>query len=158
MKNLRRSKPKTPKTASEIAKLVDRGGQLQAEVEQGEEAQRAIRAKLVEVGRPDLARKLVAAPIALKDFAGFVWGNQAIVTFRKKNDPATGNISSAATTNYPKQFQLERIEGRRPGRVPQAQDFLNRFGDPLLQMALAKLQSNFIERLRAQRRAGRVNP
>jgi hypothetical protein len=154
MKNLPRSKRKTQKT--EIARLVDRGGQLQAEVEQGEEARRAIRASLVEVGRADLGRKLLAAPVALRDFAGFVWGNQAIVTFGKKNDCVTGNMSPAATTNFPKQFKLERLEGRRSGRV-QTQDFLNRFGDPLLKMALAKWQSNFIERARAQQKAGKMN-
>jgi hypothetical protein len=157
MKNIRRSKRKTQKTASEIAKLVDRGGQLQAEVEQGETARRAIRAKLVEVGRADLARKLVAAPVALRDFAGFVWGSEAIVTFGKKNNSATGNMSPAATTNFPKQFKLERLEGRQSGGVQQTQDFLNRFGDPLLKMALAKWQSNFIERVRGQQKAGKMN-
>jgi hypothetical protein len=154
MKNIARSKRKTQKT--EIAKLVDRGSELQAEVEEGEEARRAIRDRLVELGRADLARQLVAAPAALRDFAGFLWGNEAIVTFGKKNDSATGNMSPAATTKFPKQFKLERLEGRT-GRVQQTQDFLNRFGDPLLKMALAKWQANFIERVRAQKKAGKMN-
>jgi hypothetical protein len=157
MKSLRRSKRKTHKTTSEIAKLVDRGGELQAEVAQDEEVLRAIRAKLVELGRTDLAREVLAAPVALRDFAGFVWGSQAIVTFGKKNNRATGNMSPAASTNFPKQFKLERLEGRRSGGVQQTQDFLKRFGDPLLKMALAKWQSNFIERVRAQQKAGKMN-
>ena len=50
MRNSRRNRHRTQPTAREIVELVDRGGQLQTEIEQGEAARRETRAKLVELG------------------------------------------------------------------------------------------------------------
>jgi hypothetical protein len=67
------------------------------------------------------------------------------------------DISPATAINFPKQFNLERVEGRERSGHVQTQDFLNRFGDPLSKMAFAKWQSNFIERFRAQQKSGKTN-
>ena len=100
---------------------------------------------------------MLVAPAVLRDFAGFLWGNEAIVTFSNKDNRVTEDISPATAINFPKQFKLERVEGRERSGDVRTQDFLNRFGDPILKMAFARWQSNFIERLRAQQKSGKMN-
>ena len=91
----------------EIAMLADRAVRLHEICLEGEAAEKEIRAMLMEADRPDLARKFLSAPQALKDLAGLLWRNAALVTFSRR--PPEELVSSV---QYLENFTLER----RPGQ------------------------------------------
>src|SRR4030095_12103883 len=62
-----------------LPRLVDEFVQRHTELRKGEQRLRELRAEAKQAGRPDLARKFLEAPIALRDLAGFLWRDEPLV-------------------------------------------------------------------------------
>ena len=59
--------------------LIDEFLQRHMELREAEQQLRELRAETKQAGRPDLARKFLEAPIALRDLAGFLWRDEPFV-------------------------------------------------------------------------------
>jgi len=126
---------------NEIAGLVDEGARLHSRIRKNEERLREYRTKLKQAGRLDLAQKFLVAPTELRDLAGFLWRNEAIVTFHEKHGLDANKV---APTDFPKQFVL------RAGTKRVVDDLTFAQLDDLLAAARAKLLSNLIQRTKGQ--------
>jgi hypothetical protein len=106
MKKRQRAKRRARKSARKIdQKFLDEFATRHDRILEGEEWRREARAKLKEMGRPDLARKFLHAPMMLKDFAGFVWREEPLVAV----SAPTANVRAPSAADFPeKQFLLTR--------------------------------------------------
>ena len=146
------------KSATKIAALVDKGGRLDSEVRKHEVTLSEVRKKLKQAGRLDLARKYLEAPTALRDVAGLLWRNEALVAFQEKDDSDEKSKAVSAADFPEKQFTLTRSDSspwekftvkRSDGKS--ATMTLPAI-EVLVEMRLAKFCANIAERLNARAR------
>jgi hypothetical protein len=140
-KHFKARKRQAGQSPSEIAALVDEGARLHSRIRKNEECLREYRTKLKQAGRLDLVQKFLVAPTELRDLAGFLWRNEAIVTFHEKHGLDANKVAS---TDFPKQFALRA--GTR--RVGDGLTFAQL--DELIAAARAKVLSNFSQRTKGQ--------
>jgi hypothetical protein len=136
-KHFKARKRQACQSPREIAALVDEVARLDSRIRENEERLRERRTKLKKAGRLDLARKFLVAPTDLRDLAGFLWRNEAIVTVHEKHGL---DAKKVAPTDFPKQFALRAGTKRYGDGLTFARI------DQLVAAAKAKFLSNFIQR------------
>jgi len=124
----------------QVAALVDKMGRRQEEILKGEESLRENRAELMKVGRLDLAKEFLFAPVLLQDLANFLWLDQALVSISNSAELAA---PPAPATNFPKTFELDRAAIRFDSET------IGNRAPEILQALHAKFRSDLRDRLKA---------
>src|SRR5438874_5146516 len=130
---------------------IDKTIELNDRILKDEESLREIRAKLMEMGRSDLAQKFLSAPSTLRDLAGFVWRNEPLVIFSTPT-PEEEPVSAA---QYPKNFTLKHMSGEN--WIELDENWYRQFGGNVMRMWMEKTRANLRQRIRAAAKRGGQN-
>jgi len=143
----------------QLAAVVDRAGHRQDEIDLIVDEARELRAKLLSLGRCDLARRFVTTPTYLRDFADYLWFNKAWVSFEKR-DPPQPQQRIVSTAQFKEKFTMTRQDGgpsnsEVPGHE-RRKSALARHSEAIWMMWLAKKNSDVQDRIRKAKKAGRT--